>query len=175
MQTWSFQLVLNRAPSDEEVDQLYEAGLDDCSVIVGGAGQTSYIDCDRVADTLLDAVISVAAHVRTVPGLRAIGAGSDDSVTLRDAAQRLGRSAESMRLLADGKRGPGGFPVPVVSTGNVRIFSWADIVGWMRHQLGVAVPDVESDLVLAGEALRVRDRAERMDEAHLAAVRRLVA
>jgi len=41
-------------------------------------------------ETLLDALISVAADVRKVAGLRAVGAGSDDSVTLRDAAQRLG-------------------------------------------------------------------------------------
>lgn len=45
----------------------------------------------------------------------------------------------------------------------------------MRERLGAAAPDVEPDLALAGEALRLRDRAEPADETHLAAVRLLVA
>lgn len=35
MKTWNFQLRLNRAPTDDEVEALYEAGLDDAGVETG--------------------------------------------------------------------------------------------------------------------------------------------
>jgi hypothetical protein len=61
---------------------------------------------------------------------------TQDAVTLTDAAQRLGRrTAESLRLLAEGKRGPGGFPAPIVDTGKLRVYSFAEITAWLPHGL----------------------------------------
>lgn len=150
MTTWNFQLRLNREPTEDEFDALYEAGLSDVGV------EGTMVDVDREAPTLLKAIASVAAQIRKVPGLRAVGVETDDAVTLADAAQRLGRrTAESLRLLAEGRRGPGGFPAVIVDTGKVRVYSWAEITTWLREALGEEVPAANRDLVLADHALRL--------------------
>lgn len=170
MPVWSFQLRLNRMPTEADVDALFEAGLDDASVA------DTVVDVDREAPTLLAAVTSAASDVRKVSDLRPVGATCDDAVTLRDAAARLRgtRSAESLRLLAEGKRGPGGFPLPIVDTGNIRVWSWAEVSSWLRDAVGDDVPGADPDLVLADAALRLVDRAERIDTAHVDAIRHLI-
>jgi hypothetical protein len=52
--------------------------------------------------------------------------------------KRLGRTRESVRLLAAGERGPGGFPAPVshLRTRN-RLWRWSDVAVWAR----VATPE----------------------------------
>lgn len=169
MNTWNFQLRLNREPTEDEFDLLYEAGLDDCGF------NGSLIDCDREAGSLLEAVVSVAVDIRKVPGLRAVGVENQDAVTLTDAAQRLGRrTAESLRLLAEGKRGPGGFPAPIVDTGKIRVYSFAEITQWLREALGEDVPTVSRELVLVDRVLRLLDQAERGGRTQVEAVRHLV-
>jgi hypothetical protein len=169
MTTWNFQLRLNREPTEDEFDALFEAGLADAGF------EGSLVDVDREAPSLLNAVASAAEQIRTVPGLRAIGVETQDAVTLADAAARLGRrTAESLRLLAEGRRGPGGFPRPIVDTGKVRVYSWAEITAWLREAVGEDVPATSRDLVLADHALRLADEAERAGKADAEAVRQLV-
>ena len=94
---------------------------------------------------------------------------------MSDAAQRLGgRTAESLRLLAEGKRGPGGFPLPIADTGKVRVYSWTEITQWLREALGEDAPEGNDQLVLADRALRLAERAARGGAAQLDAVRHLV-
>lgn len=169
MSTWNVQLRLNREPTEDELNALYEAGLSDAGF------EGSLVDVDRDAPTLLDAVRSAAGQIRAVAGLRAVGLETQDAVTLSDAAQRLGRrTAESLRLLAEGKRGPGGFPRPLVDTGKVRVYSWAEIVTWLREALGEDAPAVNRDLLLADHALRLADEAERAGRNQAEAVRHLI-
>ncbi|HEX4703426.1 MAG TPA: hypothetical protein VH352_14965 [Pseudonocardiaceae bacterium] len=169
MTTWNFQLRLNREPTEDEFDALYEAGLSDAGI------EGTLVDVDREAPTLLKAVASIVRQIRTVPGLRAVGIETDDAVTLADAAARLGRrTAESLRLLAEGRRGPGGFPASIVDTGKVRVYSWAEITEWLREVLGEDVPAASRELVLADHALRLADKAQRAGKAEVEAVRHLV-
>jgi hypothetical protein len=169
MTTWNFQIRLNREPDEAEFDALYDAGLSDAGI------EGTLVDVDREAPSLLKAVTSVAEQIRTVPGLHAVGIETQDAVTLADAAQRLGRrTPESLRLLAEGQRGPGGFPAPIVNTGKVRVYSWAEIAVWLHEALGEQVPDTSRELVLADHALRLADRAQRGGRADIEAVRNLV-
>lgn len=169
MTTWNFQLRLNREPTEAEFDALYQAGLSDTGI------EGSLIDVDREAPSMLQAVASVAQQIRTVPGLRAVGIETQDAVTLTDAAQRLGRrTAESLRLLAEGKRGPGGFPSPIVDTGKLRVYSYAEVTAWLREALGEDVPTASRELVLADRALRLADKAHRGGKADIEAVRHLM-
>jgi hypothetical protein len=62
----------------------------------------------------------------------------------------------------------------LVDTGNVRVFSWSEVSTWLRTRMGDDVPEVDPDLMLADAALRLLDRAERVDSQHVAAVRQLV-
>jgi hypothetical protein len=167
--TWNFQLRLNREPAEDEFDALFEAGLSDAGI------EGTLVDVDRDAESLLLAVTTAVDDIRAVPGLRAIAVEHDDAVTLSDAAQRLGgRTAESLRLLAEGKRGPGGFPLPIADTGKVRVYSWTEIAQWLRDVLGEDAPTGDDQLALADRALRLADRAERGGAEQRDAVRHLV-
>ena len=93
------------------VDALFEAGCDDATV--GRVGATQYLDFDREAETLANAVFEAAEAIEAaVPEARVVHLGPDDLVTMSDIAERTGRTRESVRLLINGERGPGGFPAP---------------------------------------------------------------
>jgi hypothetical protein len=160
---WTFTLHLDHEPSDEETDALFEAGLDDGLI----AGDT--LTVDREAPTLLAAIISAVEDLRAADGPAAVGVQTDesDAVSLSDISARLGgrRTAESLRLLAAGQRGPGGFPRPVTDTGKLRIYSWAQVTAWLRDVLGEPVPEPSPDLALADQALRLAAWAKAVDRA----------
>ncbi|MFC4119137.1 hypothetical protein [Nonomuraea zeae] len=159
MTTWNFRVILNREPTDEEIIALYDAGLDDCSV-AGGREGDMHLMCTREADNLLDAIASVLIEVRTVPGLWAVGVGQGDGVTLGDAARRHGgRTQASLRQLASGQRGPGGFPRPVIEADNISIYSWAEVSDWLRVKMGDDIPAVPRDIALADAAVKLACRA----------------
>jgi hypothetical protein len=61
-----------------------------------------------------------------------------DLVSVSDIAQRVGRTRESVRLLVDGKRGPGGFPPPIGVVGDgIRVWPWSAALEWFHNVLGV--------------------------------------
>jgi hypothetical protein len=66
------------------------------------------------------------------------------------------------------------FPAATVDTGKVRVYSWSEIVAWLREALGEDVPKVPHELVLADHALRLADEAQRGGKADMDAVRHLV-
>ena len=75
----------------------------------------------------------------------------DDLVTLSGIASRVGRTHESVRLLAAGKRGPGTFPVAAGKLeGKTRVWRWHEVVSWFEEDLGVEVPGGENAAFLAG-------------------------
>ncbi|QFY13228.1 hypothetical protein GBF35_47605 [Nonomuraea phyllanthi] len=160
MISWDFSITLNRAPTGEELDALFEAGLDDCSVSGGFTGGKVHVMCDREAETMLDAIASVVAQIKTVPGLWPLGVGEDDGVTLGDAARRHGgRTQASLRQLATGQRGPGGFPAPLIEADNISIYSWAEVSEWLRTRMGDDIPQENPDVVLADALVKVNCRA----------------
>lgn len=148
MDTWSFTLRLNRAPRDEEFDALFDSGLDD------SAPEGDLLHCDRAAPSLIEAAWSAARDVAKVSGLLAVRVVWDDAVTLRDIAQRISRTYEGVRLLADGQRGPGGFPSPWVETSAGRVWSWREVLAWLT----VHYPDLAPEHDARGDVqLRAAD------------------
>jgi hypothetical protein len=83
-----------------------------------------------------------------------------DLVSVSDIAQRLGRSRESVRLLVDGKRGPGRFPPAVGTVGNgIRVWPWSVVWEWSAKVLGVdlgenGVPPLTAAVLDVGFAVR---------------------
>jgi hypothetical protein len=58
----------------------------------------------------------------------------DDLVDLSEIAARVGRSREAVRLWSSGKRGAGGFPLPVgVLPGSVKVWDWSSVNSWLAH------------------------------------------
>ncbi|MGW0806523.1 hypothetical protein [Nonomuraea sp. NPDC002799] len=157
MTVWDFRVMLNREPDPEEFNLLFEAGMDDCALV---GGSQPYFMCDREAERLLDAIAAVLTEIRTVDGLWAIGVGHNDGVTLGDAARRHGgRTQASLRQLASGQRGPGGFPAPVIEADNISVYSWAEISDWLRSRMGDDIAPVSRDIALADAAVKLACRA----------------
>jgi hypothetical protein len=53
-------------------------------------------------------------------------------------AERVGRTRESVRLVADDKRGPGGFPAPLgVVRDGTRVWPWSVVPEWFNDVLAV--------------------------------------
>jgi hypothetical protein len=162
MITWNFRVTLNREPTDDEVDALYEAGLDDCAV-AGHRDGSVQLMCDRDADSLMEAILSVLVQIREVEDLWAVGIGQGDGVTLGDAARRHGgRTQASLRQLAAGQRGPGGFPEPVIEADHISVYSWAEVSEWLRTEMGDDIPQVDRSLALADAAVKLACRARIM-------------
>lgn len=150
-----FTLVVEGDLEDDHVlDALFEAGCDDATFgTVDGSG---YADFIREAPTFEQAVHSAIRDVESAPNLAVLRVEPDDLVTMLEIAQRLGRSRESVRLLIQGKRGPGGFPAPWSHLkARSRLWRWADVAQWARDagqsvdpQPGLFVAAINAALIL---------------------------
>ena len=156
MELHSFTVVLDREPLDDEFDALYEAGLGDSSPEYG-AGKC-VIHVDRMAVSLETAIISVVEQVAAA-GFSAIAIEDEDAVDIRGLAARLGRSYESVRLLAMGRRGPGGFPAPLPGYGRMKVYSWNEVAGWFRERMGEEHAQDEHARVMSAANHLLRARA----------------
>jgi hypothetical protein len=83
----------------------------------------------------------------------------DDLATMADIAKRSGRTPESIRLLVNGKRGPGGFP-PAAGRldSRTKIWRWADVAQWFETALDEPLPDTSDSAFLQAfnDALEIR-------------------
>lgn len=164
-----FTLVIDGGDVVEGADALYEAGCDDATFSqLDGQGYGGF---DREAPSLAEALATAIRDVESVAGLRVRRVEPDDLVTLSEIAQRLDRSRESVRLLAAGERGPGGFPGPVshLRTRH-RLWRWSDVAAWA----GIASPEeaARATLVAAlNAALELRSARGRLAPAELEMVR----
>jgi hypothetical protein len=106
--------------------------------------------------TVLSAIARISALLPTVTVRRL----DEGLVSIPDIAQIGKRTRESIRLYADGKRGPGTFPAPIGVVGDaVRVWRWADVDAWLRHNAGydfttVPVPSWAIDTINARLQLR---------------------
>ena len=133
MTAYEFVLKLNREISDDELEALYEAGLDDAGIETGPLGALA--DFSREAPSLAEAIASAVRDIEKVPGLRATGLQRDNMVTAADIASRTGVSREAVRLWSKGQRGRGGFPKPsLVTTGGEKVWDWIQVERWLAGQ-----------------------------------------
>ncbi len=144
MTTYTFTLIAEGPDlqTDELADALFEAGCDDA--LVGCADSIQYIDFDREAETVADAVLSAVADVETVDGVHIVRLADAGLVSMADIAARTGRTRESIRLLISGERGPGGFPPPVTDPrSRYRLWRASEVDQWFNYQLDTALDDTD--------------------------------
>jgi hypothetical protein len=154
--TYAFDLVIAHALGDDEIDALFDAGCDDATPEIGDSSTTLHVD--RASTSLGTAIVSAVLDVEAA-GLVVAGVGAPDLVELPEIAARTGRTRESVRLLALGRRGPGGFPP---AAGGFR--SWTAVRAWFAtyDPAGVGSPASEAlhhDRVIAAADHLVRARA----------------
>jgi hypothetical protein len=169
MNQYKFSLILRGidALTPEHVDALYAAGCDDA--ILGARDGAQFADFVRTAPTLPAALSSAIESVESaLPGAQVVRIAPDDLVNLTEIASRTGRTKESIRLYAEGQRGPGNFPAPVVwVSAKHRIWQWADVVEWFAEALGETLAEGEAAQFVAAlnGALEVRWRGSQLSSA----------
>ena len=125
--------------AQEHIDALFEAGCDDA--LFGQRGSVYYADFDRESTTFAEAIVSAIRDIqRTIPDARVVRIEPDEFVSLSAIAKRTGRSRESIRLLAEGLRGPGGFPTPERWVdARTTVWHWTEVAEWFENRLGERV------------------------------------
>lgn len=176
METYQFTLIVEGSDLqfDEFAEAVFEAGCDDA--LIGVSDGIQYIDVDREASSLEEAILSVVADIEQVEGVSVVRIADAGLVTMADVAERTGRTRESVRLLVSGNRGPGGFPPPVTDPrGRYRLWRWADVERWFAVVLGErhgdGGPDVEA---IMNAGLELRHLSLRSDPEQRAVLRELV-
>ena len=86
MRSWSFTLIVEGKDlqSEETFDALFEAGCDDA--LVGRTNGVQYMDFDREALTLADAVLSAVNAIESVPGVRVVRLDDAGLVSMSETA-----------------------------------------------------------------------------------------
>lgn len=155
-----FRLAVAGPLDNGRIDLLFDRA-DDLSVEVVPAEGLAWVAFDRVAPTLVDAVVSGVRDLDTA-GLGIAGALDDDPlVTVEVIAARIGRPAEVVRSWAGG----GGFPAPVRDHPRRPVYHWPAVSAWLdRHRAPApGGADVEVTLEAVTLALRLRALAPRLE------------
>lgn len=152
MPSYDFALILSRPLYEEELDPLFDRthGAVTVSIISEPqhAERPGNASCSWQGPTLAAAIMEVVEHVETsAAGLHVLRVEADPLLTIRDIAERVGRSFDSVRLAITGARGPGGFPASEISTAGHRLWRWSKVAawyGWEDPQLVEAKPTVQA-------------------------------
>ena len=151
MYTYDFTLIVEGTDfvDDDIVNAAYEAGCDDALL-----GYTSGVPCAdfaREASSLEEAALSAIADLESVDGIEVIRIADAGLVSISDIAARTGRTGESVRLLVEGKRGPGGFPAPVTDPRRRRnrLWNWPEVDRWFESAYAAYVSDDQEQILAA--------------------------
>lgn len=176
MQTYEVTLVVDREPTDVELESV-PADVLDAAGMVGfeTSGGRVVVHVAHETASLAEAIGRSVHHIENLGqlGLQVVGVDSDDLVSLRDIAARTARTYESVRLLAAGQRGPGGFPAPL-STGQWALYSWAEVSAWFAMHYGTEASGA-FDRVLAAADHLIRARRILAGDEHRDELVKLVA
>lgn len=177
MTTHTFTLIVDGPDlqADELIDAVYDAGCDDA--LIGRADGVQFVDFDRDADSLQDAVLSAVAEIESIEGIFVLRLADAGLVSMADIAARTGRTRESVRLLIAGERGPGGFPPPVTDPrSRYRLWRSDEVETWLRTHLATSLTDATDDHIRAAinAGLELRRHRARLGAAKRSDLRTLV-
>ena len=113
--------------SDAQVARLYDALPEATAATRDGR---VVVEIDREAPGFADAAVGAILDVERVLGVLVAEVEPEELVFASEIAQRTGRTKESISLLAEGRRGPGGFPAPARVAGGHKLWRWQDVLAW---------------------------------------------
>ena len=153
--TFALLLVNEHELTTELEDALFEAGCDDGMLF--SKNQVVYIEFDRDADSLEEAIVSAINNVESA-GFQVARVEPSDLVTSAEISRRANRSRQSVAQIIKGKRGKGGFPIPVAGvTSKTSVWSWAEVSNWLLKEEKI------DDLCLIKKAEVIRDVNETLE------------
>ncbi|MBO3734126.1 helix-turn-helix transcriptional regulator [Glycomyces niveus] len=127
---FSFELYFTAPAGEHVIDALYEAGWSDSTIDLdpetGGEGWATF---HREAPSALQAVVSAIREGRKA-GVEPLGV-TEDYVSLKEIAERTGRTPAAVDHWVTGRRGPGEFPEPRVPRPRVSLYSGAEVSKWL--------------------------------------------
>ncbi|MYE31265.1 MAG: DNA-binding protein [Chloroflexi bacterium] len=175
MPSYEFTLIVEGPDlqTDARIDALYEAGCDDA--LVGRSHGVQYLDFDRDALSLEDAVLSAISNVESIEGAEVVRIAGAGLVSMADIAASTGRTRESVRLLVEGERGAGSFPAPVNDPrSRYRLWRSSEVRRWFEVQYGSS-PELDFEaLVAINASLDLRRHCRSLSPERRAALRELV-
>jgi hypothetical protein len=165
--TFTIRFLTADTSLDELSIRLYEL-IDDASLMGPDSDGSFLLEFDRRASDLPDALAGALDELlRALPEAVVLQVDEHDLATMADIAKRSGRTPESVRLLVNGRRGPGGFP-PAAGRLDARtkIWRWTDVAQWFAETLAEPLPGTaDSAFVQAfNDALEIRRLAGRLDK-----------
>jgi predicted DNA-binding transcriptional regulator AlpA len=153
--------------------ELYDR-IDEASLMGPGHDGSFLYEFDRRASSLPDALAAALSELSSaLPEATVIRVHEYDLLTLGDIARRAGRTAESVRLLVNGKRGPGGFPPAAGDLGGrSKVWRLAEVAQWFEEALGQPLPDTADSAFLQAfnDALDIRRLVVRLGKSQRRAV-----
>ena len=173
--TFTFRFLSPGESAEDLSISLYER-LDDVSLMGPDEDGSFLLEFDRRATNLPQALAPALEELlKALPDAIVLRVEEDDLATMADLAKRAGRTAESVRLLVAGRRGPGGFPR--------RQAAWTPGPGcgagqtWrsgLRRPWGSRLPGTSDSAFLQAfnDALEIRRLADRLGRPQRQAVAR---
>jgi hypothetical protein len=156
-----FHIAGATADGDHSVRAYDDPNLQDLGLYLPAGNDGNFkAEFERPARTFANAVLSALSDLQRVfPEADLIQVEPDVLTTISGIAERVGRSHESIRLLIQGKRGPGGFPRTASAPGaKPQVWRWHEVVEWFEQKMGIHVPDSGNAkfLALINDILRLR-------------------
>ncbi len=175
MPEFEFTLAISGGLNEDRLNALFEAGCDDMTFSGAEAGP-SYAEVVREGESFVETVVNAIHQVESAGGLRVDALDSAELVSMSDIAERLGRTRESVRLLVEGRRGPGHFPAPAVRVSDrTKLWAWSEVVEWLNTAYGMNEPGPTTVADVVNAALALRRGEEHLSEGDREALRELVA
>ncbi|MEA1927937.1 MAG: hypothetical protein U9N73_06995 [Candidatus Auribacterota bacterium] len=156
-----FQLILSgiSEPDDKIEDALYESGCDDALLYF--KNRIAFLEFNRTAGSIKDAILTAIKDVENAGiGVKVARVTPGDIVTAAEIARRVKLTKEYIRLLTQGKRGPGDFPLPHSLIANTTLWSWAEISEWMYNHTRLKDKDIVTNakfLKDINQAMEIRE------------------
>lgn len=133
---YNFTLVLSGVTKDTDglEDALFEAGCDDA--LINFRNGTVYLDFDREARDIEEAIFSAIKQVESVPNIIVVNVAPDDYVTESEVAKRLHVKRQAVSLWFKGERhAKNPFPSPIMKlTEKSPLWRWSDVLEWLYQQ-----------------------------------------
>lgn len=129
--TFEFTLILKNVdectPNLE--DNLFDAGCDDA--LINFRNGTVYLDFDREASSLEEAVISAIKAIKSETDAEVASVAPENLVTESEIAKRLNKKRQTVSLWIKGERRKE-FPHPVMRlTEKSPLWNWCEVVTWL--------------------------------------------
>lgn len=160
---YTFTLKYQLAPSDADpntlIERLGEAGCEDALVGLGQPGRVA-LEFIREAQSAQHAMMSALADVnRALPDAKLIEA-APDLVGITDVAELTGVTRQNIRKLLVTHSASA--PLPV-HAGNPSLWHLADVLSWLRQEVGYEYPASTFDIARVAEHVNITREATRLE------------